>query len=854
MKKIIFWGICLLIPTISSVFATSEDVQIFEQLQNDQLTAEDLQFNTFQSCEQMNDVLTDYIKDNFSNYRWWWGIRRVGMPMMAELLNDDVAMESSAGSVVTTTTVAAPMADSVWSNDLQKISLSSTNEFSTTNTQVVWIDEADILKSDWNYLYYYNQKEQKVQIIKSPLNLQDSTIDLSRLEVLTNINLPNTFNWIQMYRQANNLVIIANRWRNNYNGGFLNNWNQVDIIVYDVSNPAKPDLVRFTELDGNYSDSRLIWDKLYVVNQLWVDRYRPMRQWNDIADVNLDWIQVVPKNIDIAYTKNDSKKNFTIDDTDFPYHISVNKTDCQNLYYVLPDKDSVEQFGMHPSFTTVNVIDLSSTENTPDITTAFGTTNTIHMAKDNLYLTQHFYVPWESWDCPENARCIMPRFNWGEHTLIHKFNVIQDWVMYQDSTLANWSPLTQYSMDQGPEGNFRILTSTWSPERATHLYILDKNLTQIWSVENIEPWEEFKSSRYIGDKLYLVTFEATDPLFVIDMVNPSNPVIIGELVIPWFSTYLHPYGPVQNNVQYLLGLGRDTDLNERWWTVQEWIKLDLYKIDYNNKDSQWHVSVTQEYSQTRWWRGSQSEAVYNPRMFVRDTTRKLLVLPMHLMEEQEWNRICESERDPSGNIIREECRNDESNATSFIWMKAISVTPERWIIETSSFDYTHLYKQDKELFNNGWYNTRNLTPRVWYVGDVLYQLNWSFGHFINTASWGEQAFIPLWDTSINFSPNTQTNGWGNSTEPFTVSAMNVASCLSKAGWVLFTSDDCRYCGPQEEVFEDYYAKVEKVLCNEQKEVCSDEWITWYPTWVDWNGEQWPWYKDLESLAEAAWCY
>gem|GEM_PF-3603201 len=232
-----------------------------------------------------------------------------------------------------------------------------------------------------------------MNIIKTPLDLASSTINLDRLDVVTDILLPDSFNGIQMYRQADNLVIVSNRWRNSYKGGFLNNGNQVNVIVYDVSNPAKPALLRMTELDGNYHDSRLIGDKLYIINQLYIDRYRPMRHWDDVLDVEFDDVAMVPKNIDVAYTRVADKKNLTIGDDTFPYHISVNEADCNNIYYVLPSKDSVDNFGLHPSFTTVNVIDLASTEKAPSLTTAFGTTNTIHMAKDNLYLTQNFYIP-----------------------------------------------------------------------------------------------------------------------------------------------------------------------------------------------------------------------------------------------------------------------------------------------------------------------------------------------------------------------------------------------------------------------------------------------------------------------------
>lgn|GEM_PF-842222 len=186
-----------------------------------------------------------------------------------------------------------------------------------------------------------------------------------------------------------------------------------------------------------------------MINELYMDFYRPMRNAGQLDDINLSDVELAPKNIDIAYTKNDDKKNLTVGDQTFPYHISVNKADCENIYYVLPSKDSIEQFGLNPSFTTVNVIDLSDTENTPDITTAFGNTNTIHMAKDNIYLTQNFWIPGESWNCPPNAGCIRPRFVGNQaHTLIHKMNVANTGVVYQDSTLVNGSPLTQYSMDQ----------------------------------------------------------------------------------------------------------------------------------------------------------------------------------------------------------------------------------------------------------------------------------------------------------------------------------------------------------------------------------------------------------------------
>ncbi|MBP6256212.1 beta-propeller domain-containing protein [Patescibacteria group bacterium] len=97
-----------------------------------------------------------------------------------------------------------------------------------------------------------------------------------------------------------------------------------------------------------------------------------------------------------------------------------------------------------------------------------------------------------------------------------------------------------------------MLTTTRQPQQATHLITLDKQLNKLGSLLNIEPGEQFKASRFMGDKLYLVTFEQIDPLFVVDLASVSTPKIIGELKIPGYSTYLHPWAPEANGVQRLL--------------------------------------------------------------------------------------------------------------------------------------------------------------------------------------------------------------------------------------------------------------------------------------------------------------
>lgn len=154
------------------------------------------------------------------------------------------------------------------------------------------------------------------------------------------------------------------------------------------------------------------------------------------------------------------------------------------------------------------------------------------MSQDGLYLVGAMYTS-RAFSCPANARCMLPRYPEGQNSLIHKFDVEPSGTLeYVASNVVSGTPLNQYSMSEDAAGNFRLLTTSRGNQVTTHLFVLDKELDLEGLLLNIEPGEEFKAARYIGDKLYLVTFEQIDPLFVIDIADTSNPEIIGELKIP----------------------------------------------------------------------------------------------------------------------------------------------------------------------------------------------------------------------------------------------------------------------------------------------------------------------------------
>ena len=102
------------------------------------------------------------------------------------------------------------------------------------------------------------------------------------------------------------------------------------------------------------------------------------------------------------------------------------------------------------------------------------------------------------------------------------------------------------------------------------LYVLDENLEMTGSIQNLAKEETIHSARFMGDIGYFVTFKQIDPLFSVDLSDPSNPKIIGELKIPGFSDYLHPYGDGK-----LLGIGLSVD--EEGMTT-EGVKLSMFDI------------------------------------------------------------------------------------------------------------------------------------------------------------------------------------------------------------------------------------------------------------------------------------
>lgn len=621
----------------------------------------DFGLKTFKSCENLESVMQNYIKD-------YWATNKDKYYARPIMMYDDMASESLSEWAISKEASLDSNAKAWW----------WAPDYSQTNTQVAWVDESDIIKTDWDYTYYYNETKKAVFIAKAN--------PASSMEIIKQINLPENIFSPVLYISNNKLIILASWYSNSnyYANYWINRNSKTYSIIFDVSDKKSPKLEKLYISEWNFVESRKIWKYLYVISNNSFNI--PYYGFKAETDIKVSANNILPKKLELSRTSDTTKQNLKLKWQNFPYTIeSWNVAKCNEIEYSLPDKATLEKFEFSPSYNIISVIDTENSLEKVKTKVVAWNNSSLYMSLENLYLTDSIYQTY-NFSCPANAKCLMPYYyGWSNNTLVHKLNVSWNSLKYQTSTIIPWNPLNQYSMDEN-NSNFRIVTSEYFPKSSTSLYILDKDLNLTSSLKNLWEWENFQSSRFIWDKLFLVTFQQIDPLFVIDLKDTKNPKILWELKIPGYSTYLHPY-----DSNHLIWLGYDTKTNEWWWTVNNWIKVDLYEINYDKKcgvsnlteeekkkcdsgEYKW-IIVKQKYSKAFWENWSYSEALNNPRMFMWNTNKKLLFLPATLYKNDEKNTYIHKD--------------------FFQWILAVSINNDSWISE--KYRLSHIdYKKAEE--------------------------------------------------------------------------------------------------------------------------------------------------------------
>ena len=143
------------------------------------------------------------------------------------------------------------------------------------------------------------------------------------------------------------------------------------------------------------------------------------------------------------------------------------------------------------------------------------------------------------------------------------------------------------------------------------------NLSIVGKLENLASGENLHSARFMGDRGYLVTFKKTDPLFVIDLSQPTSPVVLGQLKIPGYSDYLHPYDET-----HLIGVGKHTvEADEGDFAWYQGVKISLFDVsDVTDPRQIANYTIGD--------RGTDSPILTDHKAFLFDKEKALLVIPV----------------------------------------------------------------------------------------------------------------------------------------------------------------------------------------------------------------------------------
>lgn len=484
------------------------------------------------------------------------------------------------------------MEDSAASGGDSEKSKSSSDDHSTTNTQVEGVDEADLVKTDGDYIYA-TLGDGKVSItdIRNP----------EQMKIATEIAMEEDFYPSELFLHEDMLLVLGGRFESYPMQGKMDSRldrmpgkSMTTIRLYDVSVPGKPTLIREVGAEGYLNGARKVKNILYFITNV---------QPNFWMMEQLDEEELLP------YVSDSSRSE------------EVTPLNYQDIS-ILPG-------AMEPTYTVITAIDLSSPAEGKVVTKGYlGASEQLYMSTNNLYLTATNYEQVTSGGDSKSSMIWNPGTGNSD---VFKFALNGTLVTFQSSATLKGGVLNQFSMDEH-EGYFRVVTTEgnmWDENNTSknHLFILDENLKVTGSVEGLAKGERIYSARFMGDKAYMVTFRETDPLFVIDVANPTAPKVLGELKIPGFSNYLHPL-----DENHLIGFGYETvaEKNPQGGEpiiTTKGMKISLFDItDFANpkeKDTE-IIGESQTYSPIQ----------YNHKALFQNKKRSLFGFPVMIYKEK----------------------------------------------------------------------------------------------------------------------------------------------------------------------------------------------------------------------------
>lgn len=501
IKKLNMFFLSILITTLFTMTACTASMNgVIINSENDMKPLNDIRY--FKSIEE----LQSYLQEN--------KVISDILPHKADLLRieDDLVLETS--------------------KNAQNISPGL--DFSQTNVQVTGVDEGDFIKSDGKHFYIVRDSE--IAIVEGyPV---DTAQKISSIKDF-GINHQNT----HLFLGNKKLIAVTDLSESHL------------VRIYDLTDIKKPTLTRKLEISGRKINTRQIGNIVYVMSA------EPIKSTDKLPWIKEDDKITTVNPQDIGYFENSFgagllfNKVVAIDiekSQGFEQSIVLGTNDgiiymsMNNLYMIGADKS---QIPVILDELLKNLCKLTG-EKYKKTASLKETLNRIEELAEKIVVnnTEKFnQLIFEAQDKIWKSMC---------NTRIYKFKIKDGKVNYKTSGIVRGQVLNQFSMDEY-NNYFRIAVTEdeWNTENSKNsVYILNEKLEVIGKIEDIAKGERIYSARFMGDKAYMITFRQIDPLFVLDLSDPYSPKLLGELKMPGFSDYLHPY-----DENHLIGIGKEIE-------------------------------------------------------------------------------------------------------------------------------------------------------------------------------------------------------------------------------------------------------------------------------------------------------
>lgn len=559
----------------------------------------------------------------------WWGYGCTEVCLYAAMASND----STAGTPLTRAPSEAP-------------------SHSNTNTQEVGVDEADLVKTDGDFIYLIQNND----LIIMDAWPADQTHIVSRTPIVTD-------GWASgIYLNGDTVTVISQVWQSGqyqwptdlalnvdttvaptgnptgaavvdglsvvlndsigrfWGGPWWGGWwskPQTKITTLNVADRSAPTIVNTTTLDGSLDSSREIGTRVYLVLDNNIQAPRP-----DIIK-NADETTYIYESKDSylarlqALSVDDLLPKFTTTGPDGTTTIATGTLADPSNLYIANDADNIQ------NMFSVVLIDAADANPEPKSeTSVLGFGGTVYASTDNLYVAS------QRWDAPMG--------NWWQGDLetdIYKFSLGTDSIGLEGVGEVPGYAINSFSMSENG-ADFRIATTTQTDGLSNNVFVLrdtGDTLDIVGGITGLAFSERIYSARFMADRLYLTTFRQVDPLFTIDLSDPTNPTVAGVLEIPGYSAYLHP---IDNN--FVLGLGRDADENGHVFGLQ----VSLFDVsDLHNPKlvSTYKFSnLTKDPGGNEWWTNwTSSPAEWDQHAFSYFPDQQVLAVPV--LDYGWWN-------------------------------------------------------------------------------------------------------------------------------------------------------------------------------------------------------------------------